>query len=71
MLILMAGPYRSGTNDAPDLIAQNMHDMEDATLAVYRKGHTPICGEWTVRRSGRVATDKNGRFNPTRRRYLQ
>ncbi|SFD87030.1 hypothetical protein [Spirosoma endophyticum] len=71
MLILMAGPYRSGTNDAADLIAQNMHDMEEAALAIYRKGHTPICGEWTVRRSGCVTAIKNGRFNPTRRRYLQ
>ncbi|CAN5313251.1 DUF4406 domain-containing protein [soil metagenome] len=46
MLILIAGPYRSGTNDAPELIAKNMHHMEEAALAVYRKGHTPICGEW-------------------------
>ena len=46
MLIIIAGPYRSGTNDAPDLIAQNMHHMEEAALAVYRKGHIPICGEW-------------------------
>ncbi|GAB3998532.1 DUF4406 domain-containing protein [Spirosoma daeguense] len=46
MLILIAGPYRSNTNDDPELIAQNMHRMEEAALAVYRKGHTPICGEW-------------------------
>ncbi|UFH56468.1 DUF4406 domain-containing protein [Spirosoma sp. KNUC1025] len=46
MLILIAGPYRSNTNDDLSLIAQNMHNMEDAALAVYRKGHTPICGEW-------------------------
>ncbi|MCK8493458.1 DUF4406 domain-containing protein [Spirosoma sp. RP8] len=46
MLILIAGPYRSGTNDDPRLIAQNMHRMEEAALSVYRKGHTPVCGEW-------------------------
>ncbi|WP_199736766.1 DUF4406 domain-containing protein [Fibrisoma montanum] len=46
MLILIAGPYRSGTNDDPTLIAQNMHQMEEAALAVYRKGHMPVCGEW-------------------------
>ncbi|GAB3958853.1 DUF4406 domain-containing protein [Spirosoma harenae] len=46
MLILIAGPYRSGTKDAPVLIAQNMHRMEEAALAVYRQGHTPVCGEW-------------------------
>ncbi|GAB4028101.1 DUF4406 domain-containing protein [Spirosoma koreense] len=46
MLILIAGPYRSNTTDNPDLIAANMHSMEEAALAVYRRGHTPICGEW-------------------------
>lgn len=46
MLILIAGPYRSNTNDDPDRIAQNMRCMEEAALAVYRRGHTPICGEW-------------------------
>ncbi|GAB3715079.1 DUF4406 domain-containing protein [Spirosoma flavus] len=46
MLILIAGPYRSGTNDDKKLIAQNMHRMEEAALAVYRLGHTPVCGEW-------------------------
>ena len=48
MLILIAGPYRSNTNDDPDLIAQNMHRMEEASLTVYRRGHMPICGEWTA-----------------------
>ncbi|MVM34651.1 DUF4406 domain-containing protein [Spirosoma sp. HMF4905] len=46
MLILIAGPYRSGTNDDPTLIAKNMQAMDEAALAVYRLGHTPICGEW-------------------------
>lgn len=46
MLILIAGPYRSNTNDDSELIAQNMHRMEEAALEVYRRGHTPICGEW-------------------------
>ncbi|GAB3968824.1 DUF4406 domain-containing protein [Spirosoma terrae] len=46
MLILIAGPYRSNTNDEPERIAQNMHRMEEAALAIYRKGHTPVCGEW-------------------------
>ena len=46
MLILIAGPYRSGTHDDPALIAKNMRLMDEAALAVYRLGHTPICGEW-------------------------
>lgn len=46
MLILIAGPYRSRTNDDPTLIARNMDQMEEVALAVYRKGHMPVCGEW-------------------------
>jgi hypothetical protein len=45
MFILVAGPYRSGTNDDPALIAQNMHRMTEASLALFRRGHMPITGE--------------------------
>lgn len=46
LLILVAGPYRSGTNDNPELIAQNVKAMTDTALEVYRKGHMPVLGEW-------------------------
>lgn len=46
MMILVAGPYRSGTNDDPALIAANVKAMTDASLAVYRLGHLPVMGEW-------------------------
>ncbi|MCQ9639008.1 DUF4406 domain-containing protein [Chryseobacterium sp. WG14] len=46
MLILIAGPYRSGTNDDPELIQQNLHNLEAAALPIFRKGHIPIIGEW-------------------------
>ncbi|MBL1220765.1 DUF4406 domain-containing protein [Chryseobacterium sp. L7] len=46
MLILIAGPYRSGTNDDPALISQNLHNLEAAALPIFRKGHIPIIGEW-------------------------
>lgn len=29
MMILIAGPYRSGTNDDPKLIAANVHAMTE------------------------------------------
>ena len=32
MLILIAGPYRSGTNDVPELMAQNLARLERAAL---------------------------------------
>lgn len=46
MLILIAGPYRSGTNDDPVLIRQNLDKLEAAALPVFKKGHIPVIGEW-------------------------
>ncbi|MBV8327679.1 DUF4406 domain-containing protein [Chryseobacterium sp.] len=46
MLILIAGPYRSGTNDDPELIRQNLQQLEAAALPIFRKGHIPVIGEW-------------------------
>jgi hypothetical protein len=45
-MILVAGPYRSGTNDNPDLIAANVKHMTDTALELYKKGHMPVLGEW-------------------------
>jgi hypothetical protein len=46
MLILVAGPYRSGTNDDPKLIHANVKFMSDMALKVYETGHLPVLGEW-------------------------
>ena len=46
MLILIAGPYRSGTNDDPEKIAANVHLMESFALPIFRLGHIPVLGEW-------------------------
>lgn len=46
MLILIAGPYRSGTNDNQDLIQKNVELMESYALPIFRAGHVPILGEW-------------------------
>ena len=46
LLVLIAGPYRSGTADRLDLIARNMAAMNEAALAVLRSGHLPVAGEW-------------------------
>lgn len=45
-MILIAGPYRSGTNDNPVLIEKNVHFMYEMALEVYKKGHLPVLGEW-------------------------
>lgn len=46
LLILIAGPYRSGTNDDPVLIAANVAAMTAMALQVFRAGHLPVLGEW-------------------------
>jgi hypothetical protein len=46
MMILIAGPYRSGTDDDPEKIQSNVHFMETFALPIFRKGHIPLLGEW-------------------------
>jgi ADP-ribose pyrophosphatase len=46
MMILIAGPYRSGTGDDPAKMAANVREMEAYALPLYRAGHLPVLGEW-------------------------
>ena len=46
MMILVAGPYRSGTNDDPEKMAANVQLMESVALPIFRLGHIPMLGEW-------------------------
>jgi hypothetical protein len=46
LMILVAGPYRSGTNDDPALIQANVRAMTDVALDLFRMGHLPVLGEW-------------------------
>ena len=46
LMILVAGPYRSGTHDDPDLIRKNVEAMLDSALQIFRAGHLPVMGEW-------------------------
>lgn len=45
LLVLIAGPYRSGTGDDPALLAANVDVMNRAALEVFRRGHIPLTGE--------------------------
>jgi len=45
-MILVAGPYRSGTGDEPARMAANVRLMERYALPIYRAGHVPMVGEW-------------------------
>lgn len=48
MLILIAGPYRSGTGDDPGRMAANLTRLEEAAWPVFRAGHIPMIGEWVA-----------------------
>jgi hypothetical protein len=48
LLILIAGPYRSGTGDDPDLMAANLARLEEAAWPIFRAGHVPMIGEWVA-----------------------
>ena len=45
LLILVAGPYRSGTGDDAGKLAANVDVMNRAALEVFRRGHVPVTGE--------------------------
>jgi hypothetical protein len=45
-MILIAGPYRSGTNDDAARMAENLRVLESYALPLYRAGHVPLIGEW-------------------------
>jgi hypothetical protein len=48
LMILVAGPYRSGTNDNPVLMRENLSRLEGVTLQLFRAGHLPMIGEWVA-----------------------
>jgi hypothetical protein len=47
-LILIAGPYRSGTNDDPERMANNLKALEEAAWPIFEAGHIPMIGEWVA-----------------------
>ena len=78
MMILIAGPYRSGTNDDPALIKKNVQQMESYALPIFRAGHIPILGEWLalplveLAGSRKLGDEKfNEIFHPIATRLLQ
>lgn len=48
LLILIAGPYRSGTGDDPVLLRRNLDRLEEAAWPLFRAGHLPMIGEWVA-----------------------
>jgi hypothetical protein len=78
MMILVAGPYRSGTNDDPSLIRRNVQEMESYALPIFRAGHVPVLGEWLalplveLAGSGKIGDEAfNEIFHPIAIRLLE
>jgi hypothetical protein len=76
-MILVAGPYRSGTNDDPALIARNVAAMTETSLLLFRAGHLPVMGEWfalpLIEHAGSAAVGDpafNEIFHPISRRLV-
>jgi hypothetical protein len=77
LMILIAGPYRSGTGDDPEKMAANVRAMEDVALPLFRAGHVPVVGEWfalpLVARAGSIRPGDaafNEIFHPIAERLL-
>jgi hypothetical protein len=54
MLILISGPYLSGTYGDEGLISENLQRMESYALPLFKKGHLAMVGEraaWPVIKS--------------------
>jgi hypothetical protein len=78
LMILIAGPYRSGTGDDPEKMAANVHFMESFALPIFRLGHIPVLGEWFALPLVELADSKqvgdeafNEIFHPIAERLLE
>jgi hypothetical protein len=48
LMILIAGPYQSGTNGDPALMRRNLKRLEQAAWPIFEAGHVPMIGEWVA-----------------------
>jgi hypothetical protein len=46
LMILVAGPYQSGTDGDAARIQANVDAMTATALELHRRGHLPVMGEW-------------------------
>lgn len=45
-MILVSGPYLTGTNGDPAKVAENLAAMESMALPLFERGHLALIGEW-------------------------
>jgi hypothetical protein len=48
LMILIAGPYKSGTDGDTAAMAANLRRLEQAAWPVFERGHVPMIGEWVA-----------------------
>ncbi|SDQ48736.1 DUF4406 domain-containing protein [Microbacterium sp. cf332] len=48
LMILIAGPYASGTGGDPALMRRNLGRLEEAAWPLFAAGHIPMIGEWVA-----------------------
>ncbi|MDO8382583.1 MAG: DUF4406 domain-containing protein [Microbacterium sp.] len=48
LMILIAGPYASGTDGDPALMRRNLARLEEAAWPLFQAGHIPMIGEWVA-----------------------
>jgi hypothetical protein len=77
LMILVAGPYRSGTDGDPALIQANVDAMTATSLELFRRGHLPVMGEWfalplieAAEKAGTYADADAEIFHPVAERVL-
>ena len=46
LLVLIAGPYLSGTGGDPERVAANRARLESLALPIFERGHLPVVSEW-------------------------
>jgi len=77
LMIMVAGPYRSGTDDDPIRIQANADAMTEVALNLFLRGHLPVLGEWyalpLIEKAGSKAVGDtlfNDIFHPVARRLV-
>jgi len=48
LLILIAGPYLSGTDGDTEKISANLARLDSYALPIYQRGHIGLVGEWAA-----------------------
>jgi hypothetical protein len=59
LIILIAGPYRSGTDGDVNRMEANLRALEAHALPIYRAGHIPMIGEWVALPVARAAGSRD------------